>query len=181
MKKAAKQFSKQCDYIFSKIAGCPKEEKIREAYHKSVELNKLEQKKLSIQLDKDTKQIEALQMKIGKVLIGESKYSSEDLSTAITTLRNRKTETKKRLLELSNEEEEKKKISARILPAYNQFRTWASEFEEASFKAKKMIVSQLFSRIEVGKGYKIHLEMNLTYKQFCEDWVIIEKQVDLAG
>ena len=167
-------------YIFSNIAGCPEEEKIKEAYQKSVELNKLEQKKLSAQLDKDTKQVEALRLEIGKALIGESKYSSEDLSTAILTLRNRIDETRKRLSELSNEEEEKKKTSASILPAYKQFSTWASEFEEASFKAKKMIVSQLFSRIEVGKGYKIHLEMNLTYKQFCEDWMTLENRIGLS-
>ncbi len=38
-------------------------------------------------------------------------------------------------------------------------------------RKKKMIASQLFSRVEIGKGYKIHLEMNMTYRQFCEDWL----------
>lgn len=33
-----------------------------------------------------------------------------------------------------------------------------------------MIVSQLLSRIDVYKGYEIHIELNMDYKQFCEDW-----------
>ena len=34
---------------------------------------------------------------------------------------------------------------------------------------KKMIACQLFERIELGKGYKITLQMNVTYKQFCSE------------
>ena len=33
-----------------------------------------------------------------------------------------------------------------------------------------MIVSQRLSRIDVYKGYEIHIELNMDYKQFCEDW-----------
>ena len=65
---------------------------------------------------------------------------------------------------------EKKQLSESIIPAYRQFRTWADEFEEASFQAKKMIANQIFSRIEIGKGYVMHYEVNFTYKQFCEEW-----------
>lgn len=59
------------------------------------------------------------------------------------------------------------------MPAYRQFKTWAEEFDTVSFQAKKMIVNQLFSRIEVGKDYKINCVLNMTYKQFCEEWVNI--------
>lgn len=33
-----------------------------------------------------------------------------------------------------------------------------------------MIAGQLFRRVEVGKGYKVHIVMNMTYQQFCEQW-----------
>ena len=36
-----------------------------------------------------------------------------------------------------------------------------------------MIVSQLLSRIEVFKGYDILIELNMDYKQFCDDWETI--------
>ena len=57
-----------------------------------------------------------------------------------------------------------------VIPAYQQFKTWAEEFEDASFEAKKMIANQLFKRVEVSKGYKLNIELNLTYQQFLEGW-----------
>ena len=33
-----------------------------------------------------------------------------------------------------------------------------------------MIACQLFSRIEIGKGYKIHVVINMTYQQFLTEW-----------
>ena len=32
------------------------------------------------------------------------------------------------------------------------------------------IACQLFSRVEVGKGYKIKVTMNMTYRQFVSEW-----------
>lgn len=31
---------------------------------------------------------------------------------------------------------------------------------------------------KVEAGYKIHCTLNLTYQQFCEDWIKIEKKLD---
>ena len=56
------------------------------------------------------------------------------------------------------------------MPAYRQFRSWAEEFEGTSLETKKMIVCQLFSRVEVGKGYRIKVTMNMTYRQFVSEW-----------
>lgn len=33
-----------------------------------------------------------------------------------------------------------------------------------------MIACHLFRRIEVGRGYQIRVELNMTYKQFCSEW-----------
>lgn len=34
---------------------------------------------------------------------------------------------------------------------------------------KKMIISQLVDRIEVGRKYKVRIVLNMTYQQFCKD------------
>ena len=95
----------------------------------------------------------------------------------MNSVRQRLDEANSQLEALIKEQSEKKEVSSRVIPAYRQFRTWASEFEEASFKAKKMIANQIFTRIEVGKGYKMRYEMNVTYKQFCEEWMTRETMV----
>ena len=35
-----------------------------------------------------------------------------------------------------------------------------------------MIASQLFKRVEIGRDYKINVELNMSYKQFCEEWAV---------
>ena len=57
-----------------------------------------------------------------------------------------------------------------ITPAYNQFKSWAEEFDTATLEQKKMIACHLFKRIEIGRDYKITVELNMTYRQFCSEW-----------
>ena len=44
---------------------------------------------------------------------------------------------------------------------YEMFVGWAKEFDESSIEKKKMIISQLISRIEVYKGYKLNVQLNM--------------------
>ena len=49
---------------------------------------------------------------------------------------------------------------------YEQFISWADEFDNASQERKKMIICTLFKEITVGKGYKIEILMDSSYEQF---------------
>ena len=72
---------------------------------------------------------------------------------------------------LDKEIKGKKSSMEKVKPMYDTFKGWAEEFNEnLPMERKKMIVSQLLSRIEVYKGYDIRIELNMDYKQFCEDW-----------
>ena len=156
--------------IFSNISGCPEEEKIQEAYRNAMSTNHAMQKKLEFELQKNRKQLEVLRGEISKSLTGESIYSSEDLSIALDKLKSRIAEDEETLEKLKTEDDQKKLLADSIMPAYRQFRSWAEEFEDASLETKKMIACQLFSRVEVGKGYKIKVTMNMTYRQFVSEW-----------
>lgn len=57
-----------------------------------------------------------------------------------------------------------------VTPAYKQFKSWAEEFDSATMEQKKMIACQLLKRVEVGGDYKISVELNMTYQQFCTEW-----------
>lgn len=167
--------------IFDNIAGCPEEEKIQLAYRNSLAASRAEQQKISTQLDKDTKQLNMLRSEIANALSGDSIYSSEDLTIAIQAVKSRIKENEEKLRVLSEEEEEKKKLSESIIPAYKRFRTWALEFDEAPLESKRMIISELFSRIELGRNYKVHCEVNFTYKQFCTEWATLEKKLNATA
>ena len=149
----------------------PEEAKIQQAQKRVVADLQLQQKKLLEQIDKDTKQLESLRAEIAKAIAGESFYTQEDLATAIRTIRDRIAEAQSDVEKLKQEETHKKMVSATIIPAYKQFRSWSVEFEEAPLEIKKTIATQLFSRVTVNKDYELTYEMNFTYRQFCEDWL----------
>ena len=156
--------------IFANISGCPEEEKIQEAYKNAMAANHAMQRKLEIELQKNVKQLESLRGEIAKSLIGESIYNKEDLSIALDGIKAKIVENEQSLAKLKNEDNQKKLLADSVMPAYRQFRSWAEEFEDAPLEVKKMIACQLFSRVEVGRGYKVKIVMNMTYRQFVEDF-----------
>jgi hypothetical protein len=156
--------------MFAHVTECPEEEKIKATFQNLMASNRQEQQRLEASLKKDAKQLEKLRNEIGKALTGDSLYSEEDLATALQTLRERMEESESRLAELKAEESEKKTLTDSIIPAYRQFKGWAEEFDNASIETKKMIAGKLFSRVEIGKGYKVRITLNMTYRQFLENW-----------
>ena len=66
--------------------------------------------------------------------------------------------------QLNHEEDELKKIDY----YYEQFISWANEFDDSTPERKKMIICTLFKEITVGKGYEINCLMDSSYKQFLE-------------
>ena len=76
-------------------------------------------------------------MEIGKSLTGDSVYSPEDLSQAITVLKEKISAVENKLVKLQDEEENKKSSVDLITSAYNQFKSWADEFDTATLEQKK--------------------------------------------
>ncbi len=156
--------------IFAGMSGTPEAEQLEEIFKRQVTANQTEQKRLSLKLKKDKEQLEKLQQEIGKALMGDSFYSSEDLASAIQGLKSRIAEADSELQKLKAEETQKRQRMEMITPEYLRFKSWADEFDHASLEEKKMISCQMFRRIEVGRGYQVSVEMNMTYQQFCSEW-----------
>jgi len=49
---------------------------------------------------------------------------------------------------------------------YEQFRSWAEEFEDAALEERKMIICQLIQEINVSRGYELDVVLDLKYEQF---------------
>ena len=48
----------------------------------------------------------------------------------------------------------------------DQLLSWAECYDRAEIETKHMIVARLIDRVEVGKGYKIHIRFKLSIEQF---------------
>lgn len=85
------------------------------------------------------------------------------------------------LAQLREEENNQKAKSDSIIPAYNQFRTWAAEYDDLSIEAKRMVMSELFDKVEIGRDYAIRYHVKFLYRQFIEDWVSVDAKINPAG
>lgn len=156
--------------MFSHIKDAPDEAVLQKRFKKELSSCTAKKTKLALEQKKNTQQLEKLEDEIAKTLTGDSSFTSEQLSKAMKTVEAKISEINADLKQLENEMSGKKMSMEKIRPMYDRFTSWAEEFDRCTTEQKKMIISQLVRRIEIGKGYKITVELNMDYKQFCEDW-----------
>lgn len=60
-------------------------------------------------------------------------------------------------------------LMANVSQLYEELISYADLYDSASFEAKKMIVSQLIRRVEVYRGYQIHVDFNFDLAQYLEN------------
>ena len=159
--------------IFGRITDAPDEMVLQKKYKKEIASCKARETKLNMELRKYTTQLDKLNDEIADSLTGDSVYSPEQLSAAITGINQKITEAKEQLEMLQNEMSSKKASMEKLKPAYERFTGWADEFVAATTERKKMIISQVVNRIEISKGYKINLVLSPEYERFCEGWDVI--------
>ena len=59
-------------------------------------------------------------------------------------------------------------MSEKVAEYYNRFLGWSMEFGLATIERKRIIISQLYKRIELGRGYVVNFEVDWNYKQFID-------------
>lgn len=111
---------------------------------------------------------------IAKSLTGDSEFSPSMLSMAIDNAKTELQNSEDKLAQinyvLTNDQGLMKKLDF----YYDQFCGWAEEFEDASLEPRKMIICQLVRAINVSRGYKLDVVLDLNYEQFlCGDCVTI--------
>lgn len=152
---------------FERIKETPQVKAIEQKYRIKIAACNSNKKKLTIENDKLTKRLQILNMEIANSLAGESDFSPDQLSEAIKVVKLQIEDIKTQLAQITKELLEKKESMGRIGYYYDQFRSWADEFENASDEERKMIAGQLLYKVKVFKGYKIEIEFNMGYQQFC--------------
>lgn len=156
--------------VFSCMDGAPEEEKLQSLLKRKIDSNKANQKKLLVEIQKNRERLEKLHIELGKSLTGESVYEYADLKESIRLINGIVDEQEKQLLFLQEDAKKHTESVAAIVPTYKRFKGWADEFQTASIEQKKMIACQLFTRIEIGRDYKVKVTLDMTYQQFCTEW-----------
>ena len=154
--------------LFSSIRCEPRdkllEQKIRQEYQ-----DKRKQKAtLEKKLQDCEHALERYEAEVLRCLDGESEFSQEMLARLIAKAEAELRAARQEYAKVLQEAEDDRELAQKIKECYRQFCGWAEEFELAPLARKRMILSELLEKVEVGKGYQVTVHVKLTYKQFLE-------------
>jgi ElaB/YqjD/DUF883 family membrane-anchored ribosome-binding protein len=107
-----------------------------------------------------------LTAEISKSLSGESSFSPDMLSMAIDNAKTALHETEDKMAQLNYSLNNSQGAMKKLNFYYEQFRSWAEEFDDAGLEERKMIVCQLIREINVTRGYKLDIVLDVNYEQF---------------
>ena len=155
--------------IFSRLRGIPKEQLIISRYAKETAERKNHLQALQAERDKAEKDLLALKAEILAVIKGESAFPKDTLAEMIAAQEKKHTELVSLCEEASAELDKNAELMANVSQLYEELISYADLYDSASFESKKMIVSQLIRRIDVYRGYQIHVDFNFDLAQYLEN------------
>lgn len=99
-------------------------------------------------------------------MLGDSKFTPDVLSMAIETTKTKIADNVQRIAEKQNQLNDKETDMNKIDYYYEEFVSWADEFDNAPAERQRMIICKLFKEILVGRGYSVQILMDSSYEQF---------------
>ncbi len=154
--------------LFKKIKETPKDEALEKRYKSQVGVCKSKYQKIESEVEKLENQLRTLKMEIGKALVGESAFTADQLSEAIREMQSKLNEKISEKEKLKAELDNKQGAMGKLGYYYNQFLSWAEEFQNSTLEQRKMIACQLIRGVKVSRGYNVNIEFDMNYQQFCE-------------
>ena len=162
--------------IFAHMKAIPKSELVNSQYQERM----AERKSLLQALQNDTAkaaaELETLRGEVIQSLRGASAFPPELLNSLIADA-NAKWEKLQSQLDQAKEAYEQGQTVLKNLNAqYEEIISWSELYDTASMETKKMIVSCLFRRVEVFRGYRLRVELNVNLQSFALEPVLEQSE-----
>lgn len=151
---------------FEKIKVTPKDAAIEKRYKSQISQIHQEIKKFEKETDTLKRKLGELTQEIANSLLGDSKFTPDVLSMAIENTKEKISNNVSRMAEKNNQLNDSETEMNKIDYYYQQFVSWADEFDLSTPERKRMIICSLFKEIMVGKGYEVQILMDSSYEQF---------------
>ena len=167
--------------LFEHIKAIPREEILRSQYETQVQLGRLALGQSSEKYEEKSKELDLYKSEVKKAIVGTSRFSMEVLNELIAETKGQLSGLEALIESAKSEIDGYEQLAAKIARHYDDVLTWADIFSESSMEAKKMVVSQLFSAVRIGKDYDIEIDLNVSYKMFCDTLAEIPARVTGQG
>ena len=160
--------------IFAKMKGVSRDDIIRLQYKKELELRKAHLLVLTADHAKALDNLNVLKGEVVKAIKGESAFSADTLSGLIADAEKECERLGKLCMEAESSVADSEQLLREVTASFDTLVSWAELYETASFEKKKMIVNCLIRRVDVYRGYKLHIDFNFDYQQFLNGLDCIE-------
>ena len=115
--------------------------------------------------------LERFEGEILKCLDGTSNFTEDMIAKQIRRYQQELDDAKAEYAELQNARLNEAAGIRKLRTYYDDFRGWAEEFDTAPLEMKRMILSHLIDRVEVGRKYQVTIKLNMEYQQLLDNTV----------
>ncbi len=154
--------------LLDTIKDTPRDESVEARVQAEMKELKYELRKTQQQVEEAAKEQEGLEMEVSRCLLGKSNFTTAMLSRLIDDKARERRELENKALDLERRVKNETEMSEKVAEYYNRFLGWSMEFGLATIERKRIIISQLYKRIELGRGYVVNFEVDWNYKQFID-------------
>ena len=154
--------------IFAKMKGVSKSDLIQLRYKDELMLRKARLITLTADHAKALDSLNVLKGEVVKAIKGESAFSADTLSSLIAEAEKECERLAKLCMEAESNIADSEQLLKEVTASYDTLISWAELYDTASFEKKKMIVNCLIWRVDVFRGYKLHIDFIFDYQQFLE-------------
>jgi len=152
--------------VFEKMRRIPKQELIDKQFAQVQEDRKIRVAAAKGDHAKAESELAVLKKEVVKCIQGQSKFSQDMLADLVDEAQIRCREAHAAYESAVEELKMGQMVLENLSRQYDELVSWADLYDNASIETKKMIVSCLIKRVEVGRDYKLNVEMNLHISQF---------------
>ena len=154
--------------IFERMRSVPSDEIVSIHYREKMADRKALLESLKNDYAKASEDLITLKAEIVKSLRGESAFSEALLSSTIEETQSRCTELQTQLEKAEEEYNSGVLLMDSLRAQYDKIISWAVLYENADLPSKKMIINNLIKRIDVYRGYRLHIEFNIDLEHFSK-------------
>ena len=152
--------------IFERMKAVPRSEVIGSRYQEKMEERKALLRSTKADYTKAAAELDALKSEGVKAIKGESSFSKELLSSLISDTEKKCQELQAAFEKAQADYDAGEETLQSLNSQYDEMISWAEMYDSASMEAKKMIVSSLIHRVDVYRGYRVHIDFNIDFAQF---------------
>lgn len=153
-------------YQLSKIQANSSSDTVAKQHEQSIALAKARYRLACNQLSEKQKELSDLQAETIKVIRGESRLSSDLLNELVGKAKEEISQLTITVDEAKACLDEVQSSATKEEQELNQLKSWADLYDNCTFAAKKMIVSQFIKSIHVYRDYTLDVEFNVAFDEF---------------